>query len=152
MDRIAEREFVDQLALMFERSGLAPVAGRILGRLLVCDPAHQSSSELADYLNASAGAVSTATRMLVQVGLVERIRFRSDRAMYFRIRPDAFGMIFQKEIEETRFMRQLGDRGLELLSDAPQEIRDRMIALRDLYALFEEALPPLWERWKARRS
>src|SRR4051794_15296654 len=112
MDRTAERDFVDQLALMFERSGVAPVASRILGRLLVCDPAHQSSSELSDYLNASAGAVSMATRMLVQIGLVERIRFRSDRAMYFRIRPDAFGMIFQKEIEETRFMRQLADRGL----------------------------------------
>src|SRR5690348_6943728 len=101
MDRLAERDFVDQLALVMERSGMSPVAGRILGRLLVCDPDHQSSSQLAEYLNASAGAVSTASRFLVQIGLVERVRFRGDRAMYFRIRPDAWDTIFQKEIEET---------------------------------------------------
>jgi len=151
MEPRVEREFVDQFALLFENAGLPPVAGRILGRLLCCDPAHQSSQELAGWLGASAGAISTATRMLVQFGLLERVRFRGDRAVYFRIRPDAWEAIWQREIEEVGFLRRLADRGLASLDGAPEDVRRRMEDFRDLYALLEDELPRIQARWKERK-
>jgi len=152
MDEGEERRFVEQVSRMFERSGIAPVTGRILGRLLVCDPPHQSSHELADTLHVSAGAVSVATRMLEQIGIVERVRFPRDRAVYYRIRPDAWDAVWKREIEESRTMRLLADRGLEVLQDAPDHVRARMQSFRDLYALLEEEMPRIQQRWKERES
>ncbi|MEQ1503255.1 MAG: MarR family transcriptional regulator [Myxococcota bacterium] len=151
MDPADERAFIDQLAMLFERSGIPPVAGRILGRCLVCDPPHQSSQQLADYLNASAGAVSTATRMLVAVGLLERIRLRGSRAMWFQIRNDAWETMWSREAENIRVIHGIAARGRELVATAPPETRVRMEQFDDLYSFLVDAMPKMWAQWKERQ-
>ncbi len=61
------------LALFFEEMGFPRMAGRILGWLLICDPPEQSAGQLAGVLQASKGSLSTMTRLLIQMGLVERV-------------------------------------------------------------------------------
>jgi len=148
-----ERDFVDQIALVLERSGLPPVAGRILGRLLICDPAEQSSSALADYLNTSAGSVSTSTRMLMQTGLVERVRKRGSRSAWFRVREGAWAEMIHAEIARIRRLREVADMGLALLpGDCPDERRRRMQDFRDFNAFFEREFPILIEHWDNREK
>jgi len=148
---LREREFVDQIALVLERSGLPPVAGRILGRLLICDPAEQSSADLADYLMTSAGSVSTSTRMLMQTGLVERIRKRGSRAAWFRVRDGAWAEIIHAEVARIRRLRELADMGLEILpDDCKPERRKRMKDFRDVNAFFEREFPILIDHWDQR--
>ncbi len=48
------------------------MAGRMLGWLLICDPPHQSMNAIADVLQASKGSISTMTRLLIQLDLIER--------------------------------------------------------------------------------
>jgi DNA-binding transcriptional regulator GbsR (MarR family) len=148
-----ERDFVDQIALALERSGLAPVAGRLLGRLLICEPAVQSSADLADYLGTSAGSVSTSTRMLMQIGLIERVRKRGSRAAWFRVREGAWAEIIHAEIGRIRRLRELADRGLEVLPpDCSPERRRRMQDFRDFNAFFEREFPILIQHWDAREK
>ena len=45
--------------------------------MLICDPPAQSAGELADVLGASKGSLSTMTRLLIQVGLIERAGLRA---------------------------------------------------------------------------
>jgi hypothetical protein len=152
LDPDQERALVDQFALVLERSGLPPVAGRIIGRLLLCDPPHQSSQELMAWVDASAGGVSQATRLLVHSGIVERVRFRGDRAMYFRIREGAWGVLLREEAQRAQTMRVLADQGLQLLAGAPSARRKRMKEFRDMYAFFEKEFPSLVERFEARKG
>ena len=60
------------------------MAGRILGHLLVCDPAHQTAEELARAIQFSRASVSTMTRLLIQSGLVERLVLPGHRRDRFR--------------------------------------------------------------------
>ena len=154
-DALAEKErnFVDQIALVLERSGLPPVAGRILGRLLICDPAEQSSSELADYLRTSPGSVSTSTRMLMQTGLVERVRKSGSRSAWFRVRDGAWAEMIHAEIARIRRLREVADMGLALLSaGCSDERRKRMQDFRDFNAFFEREFPILIEHWDKRNT
>lgn len=152
LDPDAEREIVDQIAMVFERAGMPPSAGRILGRLLMCDPPQQSSQQLADYTGSSAGGISQACRMLEQIGLVERVRLRGERAVYFRAREGCWTVLLHEEMQRTRFVRGLADRALVLMAEATPETRRRMQEFRDFYSFFENEIPSLLERWEQRRK
>lgn len=151
-DVLQERHLVDRIALALEHAGLPPIAGRILGRLLLCDPPEQSSAGLADYLSASRGAVSTMTRLLVDAGLVERIRIRGSRATWFRIRTGLWAEMLQREVVRVQQFRALAHEGLELLADAPPERRLRLQEFLDFNEFFAEELPSLIEHWKQRQE
>ena len=45
-----EKQFIEEVGMVFEQTGLPRMAGRVFGRLLICQPAYQSPSELADAL------------------------------------------------------------------------------------------------------
>ena len=69
--QVEEKHFVEEVGLFFEQSGMPRMAGRILGWLLISDPSHQTTSELAEVLLASKGSISTMTRLLIRIGLIE---------------------------------------------------------------------------------
>ncbi len=147
-----ERELVQQIGLVFENAGLPPIAGRIVGHLLLCDPPHQSSSQLADRLHASRGSISTTTRMLVAAGIIEKVRFPGSRATWFRIAPGCWTALLHAELARAARLRRLGDDALAWLEaiGAPPERAARIREFRDFNAFFEHELPRLLERWEHR--
>ncbi len=147
-----ERHFVEEVGLLLEQVGLPRMAGRILGRLLVCQPELQSSAELAEYLVASKASISTTTRLLVQIGLILQVPGPKARQSYFAVRPEVFDGLLAAELAKTRLARELLDRGLLLFADRPPEHSTRLRELRDLYAFFEAELPALLERWRHQRG
>lgn len=149
-----ERELVNQIALVFEHGGIPPVAGRIVGRLLLCDPEHQSSTQLADYLNASRGSISTSTRMLMAARIVERVRFPGDRSSYFRIMPDCWHQMLYAEMLRIQRLRAIGDDALTYLREtgADEQRMSRIREFRDFSAFFEKEFPMVMDHWKNRRD
>lgn len=147
-DPLVEREIVDSIAMLFEQSGYPPVMGRILAYLTVCDPPEQSSQQLADTLHASKGAVSQATRMLVQAGLIERVARPGTRAYWFRLRENAWHRAIHEEIHRIRRMREVAARGLDRMAGLPPSRRRRLQEFHDMSSFFEEEYPRLLERWE----
>jgi DNA-binding transcriptional regulator GbsR (MarR family) len=140
--------FADEIGLLYEDLGQPRIAGRVLGWLLVCEPDCQSAEDLATVLHASRGSISTTTRLLVRAGLVERQTIRGDRRTYYRIRPGAWTTVFEEQIQTARRMRELAERGLELLNDEPVERRSRIEELHALTAFYEREAPILLSRWR----
>ena len=83
--------FVDASGDWARQFGMTRMAGRVLGWLLVCDPAEQTAAQLADAMRASKGSISGATGSLVRAGLVDRLHIRGERADRFRLRPAGVG-------------------------------------------------------------
>ena len=54
--------------LYARRYGMAPMVGRLLGYLAICDPREQSIGELADALLASRSAIAGAVTTLEHLG------------------------------------------------------------------------------------
>ena len=114
--RLEERHFVEDFGLYFEQMGYPRMAGRILGWLLICDPPSQSAGELAEVLAASKGSLSTMTRLLIQVGLIERVGLPGQRRDYFRIKPGAWPQLIRSQMQSMTGLHQMVERGLTMLS------------------------------------
>lgn len=148
LDPHTEREIVDQIALLFEQSGYPPMMGRILAFLTVCDPPEQSSQDLANYLHASKGAVSQATRMLMQAGLIERVHVRNSRSYWFRLRENAWQKAIYEETHRIRRMREVAEAGLDRMAHLPASRRRRLQEFHAMSSFFEDEYPRLIERWQ----
>ncbi len=144
-----EKQFAEEVGIVFEQTGIPRMAGRILGWLLVSDPPHQSMEQLTEALMASKGSISTMTRFLIRIGLIERLSLPGVRRDYFRLRSDAWQhMVGRGLTEEIRMVRQLAERGLELLSDKPLVTRKWLEEMLDVYTFLEREFPPLLARWE----
>ncbi len=151
-EQYMREHFVEEIALALEREGLPRMTGRVLGHLLICAPQQQSSSDLADALQASRGAISQSTRALLAAGLIQRVPRPGSRKMYFEVTPDSLDRVMHASVARIQIMRELMDKGLALLEDRPAEQRERLQAFRDMFAFMEEQYPALLERWDQRRK
>jgi len=144
-----ERQFAEEVGIVFEQTGMPRMAGRILGWLLISDPPHQSTGQLASALLASKGSISTMTRLLIQLGLIERLSLPGVRRDYFRLRSDAWQhMIGRGLTDEIKMVRQLAGRGLVLLGEKTPVTRKWLQEMLDVYTFLEREFPALMERWE----
>ena len=149
--RLRERQFVEEVGLLFEQLGGTRMEGRIMGWLLICDPPQQSAGELGGALMASKGSISTATRQLIQMGVVERVSLPGKRRDYFVIKQDSMDKLIQRRMAVMTEFRRLFERGLELLDGKAPEVRRRLEIIHAMYAFFEKEMPDLMARWERER-
>jgi DNA-binding MarR family transcriptional regulator len=147
-----EITFADHTGRFYARRyGMAPMVGRLLGYLAVCDPREQSISELADALLASRSAIAGAVNTLESLGLIRRSRAAGERMDRVRIdmsssRATGF------DISEYQEQGDLAREGLRLLSDAPPERRAILLEWAAFAEFLAERLPVLEQEWKKQRE
>jgi DNA-binding MarR family transcriptional regulator len=148
----AEITFADHAGRFYARRyGMAPMVGRLLGYLGVCEPREQSISELADALLASRSAIAGAVNTLESLGLIRRSRAAGERMDRVRIdmsSPRAMGF----DLTEYEEQRELAREGLRLLADAPPERRAVLLEWVAFADFLVERLPVLEREWKQRRE
>jgi len=147
--KIKEKNFAEEVGIVFEQTGLPRMAGRIFGWLLISDPPHQSTDQLAEAVMASKGSISSMTRLLIQVGLIERTSLPGVRHDYFRLQPDAWKHIVGRGLkDEIKMFRQLAERGLALSTDKAPLTRKGLEQMHDIYAFLEREFPALLKHWE----
>ncbi|HUL57724.1 MAG TPA: MarR family transcriptional regulator [Anaeromyxobacteraceae bacterium] len=147
----ALREWVEELAMLYEREGLPRMAGRIFGWLLVCEPPEQTMEQLAGALQGSKASMSTMTRLLVTAGLVERVRPPGARRDGFRIPHDHWTNMWRSRTQALSAAAAVIARGRALVAGRPAEARRRLDEIHDLYRWFEKEYPRLLSRWERER-
>jgi len=140
-----EMHFIEDIGLFFEQMGMPRMAGRILGVLLVSDPPSQSIGEISEKLKASKSSVSIMSRLLVENGLIERVASPVPRRDYYRFKPGGWNLYMHQWLGLMAQLHQITERGLELLKDKPEELRERLQEAHDLFSLIEDKFPALLE-------
>ncbi len=146
--QVEEKHFVEEVGIFFEQSGLPRMAGRILGWLMISNPPHQTTGDLAEALLASKGSISTMTRLLIRIGLIERLSLPGQRRDYFRIKGGACHQMIKDSLTQITVFRQLIERGLELIEDKARFNRQWLEEMRHMYIFFEREFPALMKRWE----
>ena len=146
--QVEEKDFVEEVGIFFEQSGLPRMAGRILGWLMISNPPHQTTGELAEALLASKGSISTMTRLLIRIGLIERLSLPGQRRDYFRIKGGAWHQMIKDSLVQMTVFRQLIERGLKLIEDKAHFNRQWLEEMHHMYTFFEREFPALLERWE----
>ncbi len=142
-----QSQFVEQTGRFWESTTGSRNAGRILGLLMICEPDHQSSADIVEALDVSAGSVSTQVRHLEQIGLVERLTFRGDRASYYRLPDRAWSKLMEGELQRIAEMRKLAESGTQVLPDSRPE---RVTELGLIVDFFADEWPALMGRLRDR--
>jgi hypothetical protein len=147
-----EITFADRAGRFYARRyGMAPMVGRLIGYLIVCEPHEQTIAELADALLASRSAITGAVNTLESLRLIRRYRVAGERMDRVRIdmtSPQAMGFDVSEYVEQGELARE----GLRLLGDVPV---DRQALLLEWVAFADflvERIPQLGQEWQQYRA
>jgi DNA-binding transcriptional regulator GbsR (MarR family) len=143
-----KKRLIEELGLLSEMEGLPRMLGRILGCLLLSESALISITELADVLQVTKGAISTTSRLLIQMELIERVRLAGDRRDYFRLKKRPWFNLFKRELYVISAYRQIAEQGLQVVNDYDPERKEALKEMIDLYSFLEREYPALIDRWE----
>src|SRR5262249_51329302 len=135
--------------LLLKAQGFPRIAGRVLGWLLVCDPAEQSLTDLTESLDVSKASASTAARLLLHLGVAERAVGPGARRDYIRMSENAGVDMFRQRAGFAAELRRTTEHGVELLQGAPAARRARLERMRRLAAFLEREMARLLEQFEA---
>jgi DNA-binding transcriptional regulator GbsR (MarR family) len=149
-----EAEFVDRLGLFMEILGGSRTMGRVYGWLLICDPPHQSLTELAQTLSVSKASVSTVARQLQEGGMIERLPSAARQHLY-RVTPGGFASVLNTQLSRMKFGIDAADFGLSLLDKSRTGQRERLEDFRDFCEFsaqdYRDELMARWVDYRAKR-
>ncbi len=140
-------QFVEEFGLWYMRAGVPRMAGRILGWLLVCDPPAQTMQEIADRLSASKASVSTMTRMLERVGLIQRTSTPGERRVRYRVEPYAFSKMWEEQLQNAKNLQGLVDHAIDAMKGTDPERQHRLEITRQFNGFYLAQLPRLIAEW-----
>ncbi|MDD4033079.1 MAG: hypothetical protein PHS48_07535 [Bacteroidales bacterium] len=80
-----QKALVEYIGRMQEKEGYQPVAGRILGLLMVMDKEEFTFEEIVDEVKISKSSASVALRNLELRGVIEYVTYPGDRKKYYRL-------------------------------------------------------------------
>lgn len=147
-----QKHFIEDISLYFEQMGIPRMAGRILGVLLVCDPPEHSMNDLCEVLQSSKSSISTSTRLLDEMGLIDRVPASQPRQVAFRFSEGGWVVFMRMRLRLMASLHQIAERGLELLKDDSPDLRARLQEAHDMFSLIEEELPLLLQRIEKQRG
>ena len=134
-DPVAERLWVEQLAMLFEQSnrGFPRTSGRIFGLMLIADEPTMTQTDLAQRLEVSQASVSPALRYLVESGYLERTRAPGVRAEQYRLREQSWSSVIHAAVLSTQLLVRHFDDGLALPGPDLSAGRAQLAQLADVY-------------------
>ena len=149
------QQFVEEMGLLWESSGMSRMQGRVLGYLMLSNEPYSSSAELAGALRASTGSISTATRLLVEAGFIRRVAVPGVRGHFFRADDDIWGAFLEGERRYLHRYRQFAEEILTALPEQEEAPRRRLSDMRDYMTWMENHHRQTiqeWEEYKRRRD
>lgn len=137
-----QRLLIEEIGAHLDKEGFQPIAGRVLGLLMVMDKEQFTFEEIVDELGISKSSASVALKNLEIRGNIEYITIPGDRRRYFRIKTlDTFALI-DDFAQKLVFIRQLQCRILELKADKNSR---NSVFFRDLAKMIDFVLSHLEE-------
>ena len=147
-----ESAFVEEMGQFLGSIGMTPMAGRMWGWLLICEPAEQTAGDIATALQASRGAISGTARILAGAGLIRRATRPGDRREYFSAPPEALDSMLGSAASIYRQMRGIAERGLAAIGDRPVAEQARLQEFHDVMAFVEQEVPQVIGRFLRERT
>ncbi|GAA4190844.1 GbsR/MarR family transcriptional regulator [Microbispora amethystogenes] len=140
-------EWAEQVAMHLARDGVPPIAGRILGWLMVCDPPEQSAGQISAAIGASRASLTMNLRLLTGMGFLTWRTRPGDRTMYYRMADDAWQAVVRQQVAGIASFLDITRRGLDLVgpdAERAARVRQAHATFAWMARVFEQA-PPLGE-------
>ncbi|MBE8525083.1 helix-turn-helix transcriptional regulator [Amycolatopsis sp. H6(2020)] len=124
------------------RDGVPPIAGRVLGWLMVCDPPEQSAGQISAAIGASRASLTSNLRLLSSMGFLTWRSRPGARTVYYRMAEQAWSVVVQRQIAGITSFLDITRDGLSLVGDHSDRIRQAHATFEWMAKVFDDA-PPL---------
>jgi DNA-binding MarR family transcriptional regulator len=149
-----DQEFAERTALFFETLGGTRTMGLIYGWLTVCDPEHQSITEMARELGVSKASISTVVRQLTLAQMVERVAVQGSRQHHYQLCTGGWAQILRARVARLGPGLDAADFGLRHVGTDRPGARDRLHEMRDFFVFLQaesgDVLVRHWEEYRKR--
>lgn len=135
-------EFIEKMGLIAQADGIPRIAGRVLGALIIHDEPF-SFSQLSDLLAVSRGSISTNTRLLVNLGIIERTTKRGERQDYFKLKETPYISLMQGIQTRIAHASSVVKQTRENLPAELEGAQQRLAQMQDFYLQFGRAIKSL---------
>jgi DNA-binding transcriptional regulator GbsR (MarR family) len=135
-----------------ELAGGSRTMGLIFGRLMICDPAHQSITALANALLVSKASISVVIRQLELGLMVERVPVPGSRQHHYRLIPGGWPQILTRRMARLRSGQEAAEYGLSIVPEEFTEQREHLYDLRDFLAFVAEEQADMLSRYEKYRA
>ncbi|MFD5827087.1 GbsR/MarR family transcriptional regulator [Lentzea sp. NPDC060358] len=151
MTRETERRLAtEHMALTLVGAGMQRMGARVLSAFLFTEKESLTAGDLAEELGVSAGSVSAAVRMVVQMGVVERVYVEGSRREHFRMLDNAWTTLYSRQHSVVDAVLGAVEAGVEAVG--PGRAHDRLEYMRDFYTFLVNESPVLVERFERQRA
>lgn len=140
--------FVEEMSLKMEETGLPRIACQILSWLMICDPVHQSFSDLIDNLKISKASISNMTRLLIQMGLIEKVRIQGERQIHFQLKKNAWVDLLEIQTQQIFSLAKISKKGMILLDNNEKIDNTRLEEMHRFYSFLADEMPNLINKYK----
>ncbi len=127
-------QYIEEVGIALEGLGLPHMLSRVAGALLLADLPELSADRLAADLHASLGTISTATRALEELGIIERVHKPGDRKKYFRLRPEAWRHLVHRRMDAFAAAIVIAEKGVRIFGnddrDGSRNLREMLEFMR----------------------
>lgn len=135
-----QRELVEKIGMHFDKEGYQPIAGRVLGLLMVMDKERYTFDEIVEELQISKSSASTALKNLELRKSIEYITFPGDRKRYFQLRKQDRFTLIQDFEEKMKHMVEMFEYIISLKADKESS---NAVFMTDMVALTQYLLEQL---------
>ncbi|MGC7101245.1 GbsR/MarR family transcriptional regulator [Amycolatopsis lurida] len=138
-------EWIERVAMYLARDGVPPIAGRVLGWLMACDPPEQSAAQISAAIGASRASLTSNLRLLSSIGFLAWRTRPGERTVYYRMADDAWAVVVRKQIDGITAFLDITREGLDLVGrdgDRAERIRQAHATFEWMAAVFDNAPPP----------
>ena len=142
-----QKDLVEKIGRHFDKEGYQPIAGRIVGLLMVMDKEQYTFEEITEELHISKSSASIVLRNLEIRGMIEYITIPGDRKKYYRLRhQNTFELIDDFEKKSSQVIEILQE-VLGLKADTKSNNSQLFINVIDILSFYLENLKILREKY-----
>ncbi|WP_328773036.1 GbsR/MarR family transcriptional regulator [Streptomyces sp. NBC_00286] len=141
------RDAAEKLALTLAQGGMQKTTARVMTALLYTEQETMTAADLCEELSISSGAVSTAVKQLIPIGMIERVPAPGSRRDHYRFREHAWATLMGNQNTMLAVMGDAATEGLKA-ADENSAVGQRMREMQDFYAFMQREMAALIDRWR----
>lgn len=128
-------DFLENFCLFGMQSGLSKSTARVLGFLLICQPAAQNAAMIRESLQLSLGSVSNALQTLTAMKVVHQSTPLGERSLYYEVKTAGLVQAVSHKVQLFQHAKEIAKLGLQ----ADQK-NDRLATFYTIYDVIETDL------------
>ncbi len=142
-------QFIEDMGMIAQGDGLPRIAGKIMGLLLI-DIGPYSFGEIAQRLEVSRGSISTNTRLLENLNVIDRVSKKGQRGDYFQLAQDPYAKLLQGVSQRMEKSIGVLQKTRDALPNSWEESQARLHDLQQFYTEYHKSTTALIQQLQAK--